>query len=385
MFHSLGLSGLEELEKIDVRFSEFRNSLFALSSKQFERSVHTEEVNKKIDEEIEKFLVLISPYFTLKSSQKALEWLVNRYHVQQFNTDAWIMCVMPFHDTKIFVRAIQLPNLKNQFSKWHWLYPLQRPGIPLPRNTLLNACAQNVGLLKLICSQLEKATQIHSEKQSVLNVFIAFYTTTIIGMLELSNGITEEQLAIILPSLLSGLVCKFPDLVAGCYMIIAQLNRKAKLSPRVAEEFAASILKVLPFISIFVILFYLVSVLQGMIPSLTLEAVTLLTVLCNKQDPKVFRIAQIKRSSKFLISNSQLLASIGSLASTYQVSSFVSTMIEDFLTDLGRDTNDGRFVKTASFLTKLVEDVRFVGQDTTVVIKYTNSYLFRNSWFHCKL
>lgn len=233
------------MEKLDTRFSEFRNSLFAVSSKQFERSVHTEEVNKKIDEEIERFLVLLSPYFTLRSSQKALEWLVNRYHVHQFNVDAWVMCVLPFHDTKIFVRAIQLPSFKSQFSKWHWMYSLQRPGIPLPRNTLLNACAKDLGLLKLICGNLEKATKIHSEKQSVLNVFIAFYTTTIIGMVEQSNGVTEEQLAVLLPTLLSGLVCKFPDLIAGCYMIIAQLNRKANLSPRVAEDFASSIIRVI--------------------------------------------------------------------------------------------------------------------------------------------
>ncbi len=49
-------------------------------------------------------------------------------------------------------------------------------------------------------------------------------------MVEQSNGISEEQLAILLPSLLNGLVRKFPDLIAGCYMIIAQLNRKANLN-----------------------------------------------------------------------------------------------------------------------------------------------------------
>lgn len=232
------------MEKLDPRFSEFRESLYSISSKQFERAVQTLEVNKKIDEEIEKFLILLSPYFTLRCSQKALEWLVNRYHIQQFNISALVMCVLPFHDTKIFVRAVQLLNLKSPYSQWHWLRSIQKPGITLPRSTLLNACAKDIGLLKLICTNLEKATKVHSEKKSVLNVFIAFFTTTIIGMIEQMNGISEEQLAIILPSLLSGLVCKFPDLKAGCYMIIAQLNRKANLSPRVAEDLAASIIKV---------------------------------------------------------------------------------------------------------------------------------------------
>lgn len=241
----IGLSGLEDLEKLDERFTEYRESLFSLSSKQFERSVQTSDVNKKLDEVIEKFLVLLSPYFTLRSSHKALEWLVNRYHIHQFNVDAWVMCVLPFHDTKIFVKAIQLLKIDSEYSKWHWMHSIQRPGIPLPRHTLLNVCARDTGLLKLICNNLEKATKVHSVKSTVLNVFIAFFTSTIVGMLELMNGINEEQLATILPTLIEGLTSKFSDLKAGCYMIIAQLNRKAILSERVAEDLCVSILKVL--------------------------------------------------------------------------------------------------------------------------------------------
>ncbi len=67
--------------------------------------------------------------------------------------------------------------------------------------------------------------------------------------------------------------------------------------------------------------------------------------------------------------NQEFLTSIASLASTYQVSSFVSALIEGFLAELGRDMNDGRLIKTSHFLTKLVEEVRFVGKDCTVIIK----------------
>lgn len=241
------MSGLEDLEKIDSRFTEYRNSLFSLASKSFERAVQTAEVNEKVDKHIEEFLVLLSPYFTLKSAHKALEWLVNRYHVHRFNTDAWIMCILPFHDTKIFVRALQLVSLKNETGQWHWLHPLQKPGIPLPKHTLLNRCALDNGLLKHICSTLQKAINIHSEKPTVLNVFVAFYTTSVVGMLEISKKVTEEQLATMLTTLLNGLSSKLPDLVAGCYMIVAQLTRKARLTAKVALEFIACIFKVLHF------------------------------------------------------------------------------------------------------------------------------------------
>lgn len=239
-----GLSGIEDLEKIDSRFTEFRSSLYSLASKSFERAVQTVEINEKVDKHIEEFLVLVSPYLTLKSAQKALEWLVNRYHVHQFNKDAWIMCILPFHDSKIFVRALQLASLKNETDQWHWLHPLQKPGIPLPKHTLLNRCAIDVGLLKHICMTLQKAINVHSDKPSVLNIFVAFYTTSVVGMMELSKKVTEEQMATLLTTLLNGLSGKFPDLVAGCYMIVAQLTRKAKLTTKVALEFVASIFKV---------------------------------------------------------------------------------------------------------------------------------------------
>lgn len=330
------------------------------------------EINTKINEEIERFLILLSPYFTLRSSQKALEWLVNRFHIHQFNTDAFIMCVLPFHDTNIFVRAIQLIALKNQFSQWHWLRAIQRPGIPLPKNTLLNCCAKDSGLIQLICANLDKAVKVHSEKPSVLNVFIAFFTSTAIGMIERSNGISEEQLAVILPSLLNGLVSKFPDLVAGCYMIVAQLNRKANLSRRVAEDLVTSIIKVIlkttNMRTVFCLLIKnLLS--QGMTPSLTLEAVTLLIVLCDRQEKHSFAVAQMRKSIKYVLSNPEFLPSIGTLASCYQVSSFVSPFIQGLILELGLETKDIRFTKVSNFLTKMIEEVRFIGRDSTVVVK----------------
>ena len=235
---------MEELIKLDKRFADFQNTLYALSSKNFERAVQTAEVNSKIDEQVEQFLILVSPYFTLKSAQKALEWLVNRYHVHTYSTTAWIMAILPFHETKIFVRAIQLLDLRNETGQWHWLHKLQGYGVPLAKNTLLNHCVVDIGLLQLICSTLEKAIEVHGAKQSVLNTFVAFYCTTVIGMIENTNQITEEQLASLLPSLNSGLISKMPDLISGCYMVIAQLTRKCKLRHKVAEILASAIVEV---------------------------------------------------------------------------------------------------------------------------------------------
>jgi len=61
-FYEIGLSGLNDLEQLDTRFSQFRSNFFSLASKGFERAVQTAAVNKKIDEQVDEFLILISPY-----------------------------------------------------------------------------------------------------------------------------------------------------------------------------------------------------------------------------------------------------------------------------------------------------------------------------------
>jgi U3 small nucleolar RNA-associated protein 10 len=74
-----GVSGLEELIKLNPRFEEFQRNLFDVSSRSLERSVEDKKTNKSLNKLIRRFLLLLSPYFLLKSSHQALEWLVNRY------------------------------------------------------------------------------------------------------------------------------------------------------------------------------------------------------------------------------------------------------------------------------------------------------------------
>lgn len=111
-------------------------------------------------------------------------------------------------------------------------------------------------------------------------------------------------------------------------------------------------------------------------PSLTLEAVTLLVVLCNSQSTDIFNIAQIRKSSKYLIWNTEFLSSIAALASCYQVSSFISRVIEGFLIELGQEKNLTNYLNLSQFLAKLIEEVRFIGNDSIVIIKYESCFKF---------
>ena len=78
LFFSVGINGLEELETIDPSFAEFESALFGDSSITFERSVKSKDVNDKLDETIQKFLIKVSPFCLLKPAHKAIEWLIHR-------------------------------------------------------------------------------------------------------------------------------------------------------------------------------------------------------------------------------------------------------------------------------------------------------------------
>lgn len=104
----LGQSGLQELVKLSLLFEDFKTTLFAQSTVNFERAVQDATVNKKLDAEVTKFLLLLSPYFLLNASHKALEWLIYRYHIHQYSRDQFILFILPYHETRMFVRYVLL-------------------------------------------------------------------------------------------------------------------------------------------------------------------------------------------------------------------------------------------------------------------------------------
>ena len=69
------------------------------------------------------------------------------------------------------------------------------------------------------------------------------------------------------------------------------------------------------------------------------------------------------------ISLDEFLSSIGILASSYHVSSFVSQVVQDFVVELGLEAKGARFTELSQFVTKMVEEIRLIGQDSTIIVK----------------
>ncbi|CAG9121545.1 unnamed protein product [Plutella xylostella] len=241
-FYEIGLSGLKELIALYEGFRVYEDTLFSLSSKDFERAVQSKETNKNLDQTVEKFLYQLAPYLLLQSSHKALEWLVNRYHIHQYNQDAIMALILPYHETKIFTRFIQLMNVKSSSNRWNWLHPLQKPGVPLAKQILYNQCVSNTATLQFIAKSTLKYVEEYGERASQLNTVFAFFCSTVIGTIDTAKKVREQIVNALLPTLMKALESPIQDFRSSAYVILGYLTTKAAMKEDTVSEIVEKLL-----------------------------------------------------------------------------------------------------------------------------------------------
>uniref|UniRef100_A0A670XZV7 HEAT repeat-containing protein 1 n=1 Tax=Pseudonaja textilis TaxID=8673 RepID=A0A670XZV7_PSETE len=247
-FFAIGCTGLEELIGIDPSFEIFETTLFSQISKGLERSVQTKAVNQQLDENISLFLIHLSPYFMLKPAQKCLEWLIHRFHIHLYNQDSLIGCVLPYHETKLFVRVIQLLKISDPTHKWHWLHPIQKPGVPLARGTLITHCHKDLGFLDFLCNLVTKSVKVFSQypgSSSQLRVLLTFYASTVVSALGAVANVTDTLVSRLLPYIQKGLKSPLVDFRAATYMIICQLTVRVTMEQSLVRSLMLLISKTL--------------------------------------------------------------------------------------------------------------------------------------------
>ncbi len=101
--------GLEQLTALDNRFKPFFSTLFSPQAPP--RELLTPNENKAVSSSVTLFLKLVSPHAAMSSAQYCLEHLIRKHHIHRFEYDEMICCLLPWHDTALFVRAMKLVRL----------------------------------------------------------------------------------------------------------------------------------------------------------------------------------------------------------------------------------------------------------------------------------
>ncbi|CAG9784650.1 unnamed protein product [Diatraea saccharalis] len=235
-FYEIGLSGLNELIALYEGFRVYEGSLFSLNSKDFERAVQSKEVNQNLDQTIEKFLLQLSPYFLLQSAHKSLEWLVNRYHIHQYNQNAIMALILPYHGSKIFVRFVQIMEINSPTNRWNWLLPIQKNGVALGNQVWYNQCISTSAMLQFVAKMTLNYVKEFGERSSQLNTVFAFFCQTALGVIESSKRVTEATISALLPTLIKGIESPIVDFRSSVYIVLGFLFTKASLKSDTLNE-----------------------------------------------------------------------------------------------------------------------------------------------------
>ncbi|XP_009073918.1 PREDICTED: HEAT repeat-containing protein 1 [Acanthisitta chloris] len=287
---------------IDPSFEEFQSSLFSSTSKGLERSVQTKAVNQQLNKNISLFLIHLSPYFMLKPAQKCLEWLIHRFHIHLYNQDSLIGCVLPYHETNLFVRVIQLLNIKSPTHKWHWMDPIRKPGVPLARGTVITHCYKDLDFMDFICKLVAKSVKVFSEcpgNSAQLRVLLVFYASTIVSALGAAEKITDAIVSMLLPYIQKGLKSSIQDYRAATYMIIGQMTVKVTVETSLVQSLMVQISKTL-----------------CKVPSLIRDGLACLNLLLQTQ--KGDKLG--KKPFNYLCKTPELVALLQGLSAGYDVS-----------------------------------------------------------------
>ncbi|XP_071595136.1 HEAT repeat-containing protein 1-like isoform X1 [Heliangelus exortis] len=301
-FFAIGCTGLEELMGIDPSFEEFQSSLFSSMSKALERSVQTKAVNQQLNKNISLFLIHLSPYFLLKPAQKCLEWLIHRFHIHLYNQDSLIGCVLPYHETNLFVRVIQLLDIKSPTHKWHWMDPIRKPGVPLARGTVITHCYKDLNFMDFICRLVAKSVKVFSEcpgNSAQLRVLLVFYASTVVSALGAAEKITDTIVSMLLPYIQKGLKSSIQDYRAATYMIICQITVKVTVETSLVHSLMLQISKNL-----------------SKVPSLVRDGLACLNLLLQTQ--KGDKLG--KKPFHYLCKTPELVTLLQGLSASYDVS-----------------------------------------------------------------
>ncbi|KAK1328037.1 hypothetical protein QTO34_012459 [Cnephaeus nilssonii] len=306
---AIGCTGLEELLGIDPAFEQFEAPLFSQFAKTLARSVQTKAVNKQLDENISLFLIHLSPYFLLKPAHKCLEWLIHRFHIHLYNQDSLIACVLPYHETRIFVRVIQLLKINNSKHKWFWLLPVKQSGVPLAKGTLITHCYKDLGFMDFICSLVTKSVKVFAEypgSSAQLRVLLTFYASTIVSALVTAEDVSDNIVAKLFPYVQKGLKSSLPDYRAATYMIICQISVKVTMEETIVNSLASQIIKTLT-----------------KTPSLIKEGLGCLIVLLQRQKPESLG----KKPFPHLCNVPDLITILHGISETYDISPLLRYML----------------------------------------------------------
>ncbi|OJD24658.1 hypothetical protein ACJ73_03978 [Blastomyces percursus] len=235
--------GFQELCALDSRFARFRRTIFSEQSKTEDRLEMNAEQNQKLDTVLEEFLSLVGSRLLLQPAIKAVEWLVRRFRVHEYNTAFVLLTFLPYHTTDLFkvLLSILPETLPPAFKV---LNPYRRSLTLPPRHPIVHSASTNKVFFSSLNNYVLQVSKAQAHYQGLLSFWAGVVTEALANMLDsASSGRREVErrnkddvLLQILPVLHSGFgLTKVPELIIGCYMLCVVIAKKTLLEDTVLD------------------------------------------------------------------------------------------------------------------------------------------------------
>lgn len=241
--YQLCYEGFEELCMLDSRFSSFGRNLFSVQSKNEDRTQMIAAQNEELDKTIVGFLGLVGGRLLLKPATKAVEWLVRRFRVEEYNTEALLLTYLPYHTSHIFPTLLSIlpEQLPATFKFLHpYVASLQCP----PRHAVLSAAINNLGFFSALSQYVLRVSRARHQSAVLIGFWASITAQAVGGMIDASRSgresirkqREEDILLKVLPIVQSAMSVRgVPELYLAACMIMTILATKASLDDKVID------------------------------------------------------------------------------------------------------------------------------------------------------
>ncbi|EAW06964.1 snoRNA-binding rRNA-processing protein UTP10 [Aspergillus clavatus NRRL 1] len=241
--YQICFEGFQELCQLDARFNSFERTIFSEQSKTEDRTQLSAAQNKELDVVLEAFLALVGGRLLLSPAVKAVDWLIRRFRVHEYNTEFTILTFLPYYTTPLFLNLLSIlpEDLTPTFKI---LIPYKKGLLNPPRHPLVHSATTNRAFLAAVNNYVLTVSRQQAHHHALLAFWAGIITEAVAGMLDSSRSGRrevekqkhEDIILRILPILNDGFALKnVSELVIGCYMVSVVLAQKSSLQDKLLD------------------------------------------------------------------------------------------------------------------------------------------------------
>ena len=234
--YAMGRNGIMELIRIDNNFARFEDTLFGNKMVSTDRALLTDTENKEIDNQIRDYLFSVAPYMLLKSTQKTLEYLIRRFSIHTFNAEDFFLAVLPFHETTLFPRVVQICKLESHL--FDFLAGVKKSGTPIIRSSLSFQCMKDFALLEFILNGLRSL----NEHGTIPVVHLTLLCSLVVDISR-SGKLQEEYVRALIAFASKGFASSNSEFQATGLLILAQVAVNVSLNNEIITACLNNILR----------------------------------------------------------------------------------------------------------------------------------------------